>query len=118
MICSFLLENVVETQVGGGLKRLMKYCGGDIGEESSDTFSLEDLDADGDGFHSWWRWRRSSGGGGGGAKGEFSFFDSYLPLVFLLLGLVNNGNRACQEQEVFLAKTSRQEMAKSKDQSR
>ncbi|KAJ4961681.1 hypothetical protein NE237_021591 [Protea cynaroides] len=69
MICSFLLENVVETHAGGGVKCLMKYCGGDAGEESSDTFGLEDLDADGDGSHSWWRWRRSSDGDGGGVKG-------------------------------------------------
>ncbi|KAJ4980599.1 hypothetical protein NE237_031436 [Protea cynaroides] len=69
MICPFLLENAVETHAGGGVKCLTKYCGKDAGEESNDTFGLEDLDANSDGSHSWWRWRRSSSGGGGGVKG-------------------------------------------------
>ncbi|KAJ4966075.1 hypothetical protein NE237_017924 [Protea cynaroides] len=51
MICPFLLENVVETHAGGGVKCLTKYCGGDAGEESSDTFGLEDLDVNADGSH-------------------------------------------------------------------
>ncbi|KAJ4974549.1 hypothetical protein NE237_007723 [Protea cynaroides] len=69
MIYPFLLENVLETYAGGGVKCLTKYCGGDAEEESSDTFSLEDLNADANGSHSWLRWRRSSGGGRGGVEG-------------------------------------------------